>query len=413
MKPRIIFLVLILLVLFACSNKSTAPKQNDLLSINNDSEQLSGRIIHKNEGIDLHSIDGKEIVKSRDYTFTLIGELQPPITKAGIDLRATHIFINGNYAYVTYNKEGDTFAGGIDMIDITFPDMPYVVSEGLSDFIDISSVTADYETNKIYLGVAINPDLYSGVTTPAALLEIPIYSWSMTNVTHVTDLPSWCTNGVIGAQGYVFATTGNAFGNGEVGGLFALSTNQSNYMEIIDSDRFNNAQYLDIEGIRVAALEGGANAKLHLYNIGDDDTDSEPQINLGSIEPVDGKNTVKIKNGIAYVALGENGMKAYDVYNVSDTPVYSLSKPTVPQGGNSSDYITNAVSADNDFVYLANGAGGLYVAQIPNNPNDGLTILGTMDFGSSANYVQASDNLIFVASGTGGIKIIQRCPRKK
>ncbi len=413
MKTKILFLLAIMLLLFACSNKATSPKANDLLSVNNDSDQLSGRIIHKNQVIDLHSIDGKRVVNSRDYTFTLIGELQPPTTDAGVDLRATHIFINGNYAYVSYNKEGDVFAGGIDMINITFPDMPYVVSEGLSDFIDISSVTADYQTNKIYLGAAINPDLYPQVNTPAAILEIPIYSWSMTNVTNVTDLPSWCTNSIIGAQGYVFATTGNAFGNGEVGGVFALSTDPANYMQIIDSDRFNNAQYLDVEGIRVAAIEGGANAKLHLYNIGDDDTDSEPQINLGSIEPVDGKSTVKIKNGIAYVALGENGMKAFDAYNVSDTPIYSLPKPTVPQGGVSTDYITNAVSADNDFVYLANGAGGLYVAQIPDNNNDNLTILGTMEFGSSANYVQACENLIFVASGTGGIKIIQRCPRKK
>ena len=412
MKTKLFLLLTVLVILFGCSNKSTSPSAKDLISINNNSNDLSGRIIHKNQPIDLHSIDGKNIVRTRDYTFTLIGELEPPTTPAGVELRATHIFISGNYAYVSYNKEGDVFAGGVDMINITFPQMPYVVSEGLSDRMDISSVTVDYETDNIYLGAAIDPDLYSGITSPAALLEIPLYGWTMTNVAHVTDLPSWCTTGVVGAQGYVFATTGNAFGNGEVGGVFALSTDESNYMGVVDSDRFNNAEYLDIEGIRVAAIEGGANAKLHLYNIGDDDTDSEPQIDLGSIEPYDGKSTVKIKNGIAYVALGENGMKAFDAYNVSNTPIYSLPKPVVPEGGNSSDYITNAVSADDNFVYLANGAGGLYVATIPDNPSDGLNIIGTMSFDSSANYVQSDNNLIFVASGTGGIKIIQRCPRK-
>ena len=157
MKKNFIILVAVSLLVFGCTNKSTAPKANDLLSINSNSDQLSGRIIHKNQDVVLHSIDGKHVVKSRDYRFTLIGELASPISQAGIELRATHIFINGNYVYVSYNKEGDVFAGGIGMINITFPNMPYVVSEGLSDYIDISSVTADYETNKIISELLLIP----------------------------------------------------------------------------------------------------------------------------------------------------------------------------------------------------------------------------------------------------------------
>jgi hypothetical protein len=78
----------------------------------------------------------------------------------------------------------------------------------------------------------------------------------------------------------------------------------------------------------------------------------------------------------------------------------------VPNGGNAWDYVTNGVSISNNWVYIANGAGGLDIAKL-NTTTGQLTWIGNINLGSSANFVEASSNYVFVATGLGGLKILK------
>lgn len=58
------------------------------------------------------------------------------------------------------------------------------------------------------------------------------------------------------------------------------------------------------------------------------------------------------------------------------------------------------------MLLIGNGGAGIYVgAMIPEN-DDKVSILGSMDFHASVNFVESKGNYIFVAAGTGGLKIL-------
>jgi len=67
------------------------------------------------------------------------------------------------------------------------------------------------------------------------------------------------------------------------------------------------------------------------------------------------------------------------------------------------DNVTNAVSINDGYAFLANGALGLNVYQ----PGTQYSLLGSVGIAGSSNYVKSSGNYIYVASGTGGLKIIK------
>jgi hypothetical protein len=106
------------------------------------------------------------------------------------------------------------------------------------------------------------------------------------------------------------------------------------------------------------------------------------------------------------VALGEGGLKCYDITSDKPELMSALPRPSVPEGKEPWDYVTNGVSVfNNKRVYIANGAGGLDIAKIDNNGE--LKRTGNIDLGASANFVEANTNYIFVATGTGGLEILK------
>ena len=99
-------------------------------------------------------------------------------------------------------------------------------------------------------------------------------------------------------------------------------------------------------------------------------------------------------------------MKCYDISTSTPSLVSSLPKPSVPEGGDAWDYVTNGVSVSpNGWVYIANGAGGLDVAKLDSNGQ--LTWMGNVSLGASVNYVEANGNYVFAARGVLGLKILK------
>ena len=101
----------------------------------------------------------------------------------------------------------------------------------------------------------------------------------------------------------------------------------------------------------------------------------------------------KCHYNFALAALGEDGLKCFNLDLSAKVPSSSLPGPIIPDGGNEWDYVTNGVSiSKGGWIYIANGAGGLDIAKLDRDGN--LKWLGNINLGSSANFVEASDNYL-------------------
>ena len=181
--------------------------------------------------------------------------------------------------------------------------------------------------------------------------------------------------------------------SGTGGGLTVLD----NQMKEVSFLNLENARSVDINKDYEIAL--GGNPGL-LYNPGFWDNE------IGGAMDPGAKSIVRLYNKFALVALGEEGLKCYDISASTPSLVSSLPRPAVPEGGDAWDYVTNGVSVSpNGWVYIANGTGGLDIAKIDDNGQ--LTWMGNVSLGASVNFVEANGDFVFVARGVLGLKILK------
>jgi len=136
--------------------------------------------------------------------------------------------------------------------------------------------------------------------------------------------------------------------SGTGGGLTILD----NQMKEVSFMNIENARSVDVNKDFEIALGGNPG---HLYNPGIWDKE------IGGANDPEAKSILRLYNKFALVALGEEGLKCYDVSSdIPSTVISALPRPAVPEGEALNDYVTNGVSvSDNGWVYIANGAGGL------------------------------------------------------
>ncbi len=397
-------MVTIVFLIGCSSDTSTEVEQPGRIPINNNAASLAERISHPGNLIYLNHLVDKD--GNPTPSFVLVGEVEAPETSEGIAVRATSVAIHGTKAYVSYNREGEVYAGAIEVIDISNPSAPTVISQAIFDNDDLVAVAIN--PNGSQLLAAGSASIYTSEYEYPAMLEfMSLSDGSLTANPTRYDLPSWVGNSLYWTDQWLAVTSGNADGSGQAGGLGLLSLEEETFLETSVWHGFNNAQYVIGQDTRLVVLKGGTSGELRFYDAANKSLDLTTVVDVGPILPADGKNTMAIRDGLVYAALGQAGMVAYDLANPTEA-VYTIARPDADPGANPEDYITNGVAVDNEYVYLANGAGGLYVAARPTNKSDELEVLGTWDFHSSANFVTSNDELVFVASGSGGLKILQK-----
>ncbi len=331
------------------------------------------------------------------YRFNQIAQVTPPSVN-GLELRATHVTSQGNKVLVSYAREGDVFAGGFDVFNVSNPSAPSLETRVISDSVDVYS--AVLSGNTVYLAGAVNPDKL-GLETPSAMLELQL-SNNSTLTGKITSLPGYAGTGIVKANNTLYYTAGNAacatLGKRQ-GGSGSLTLDGISLF----SKSHCNAQSISVDDDTVVSLEAGINGKLHIFN--SKNLSASKTIDIGAVTPEDGRNTVFQEDQISFIAMGKGGIKAFNTKDGNSTPLYSLE----PENNTDPDLLANGVAFANDLVYIAHGSGGLRVARLPDDGGK-LDLLGKLALTNtaSANYVAIANELIFIAGGRGGLTIAKR-----
>lgn len=352
--------------------------------LSSDVKTLSQRIDFANSGVlDLKSTTGKTTTAG-DFPLVLVAEVAPPVYN-GKTLRATHIAVEGNYAYVSYNTEGETYLGAIEVLNITNPNAPQLVMQAILPDTDVSSVR--YDNGKLYIAGAKN--IYaSGASTPAFVGSMTLSGGMLTNVLQQTVLAGKMATDVTSSSSKYYAVSGAT-------GVLAQLSKTSQQVEV--SIPLSDLRALGYNNNKVVVLSGTQGVKIYDAN----------GLNLitsftTSSDVAEAKRTIDFIDGKLLVSEGYNGV---GVYNLSTgAKLQKLAVPTQVPNTNPADIVSNAVSVNSGRVFVANGGAGIYVYTPDNND---LKLMGSLDLKGSSNFVMSKGEYIFVATGAGGLKIIK------
>ena len=133
----------------SCSDETTVfSDPSEDVSIENNEAILQQSILFDDAGV--LDIAGEDVITGKtskgpedqagDYPLTLVARVDPPSYSGGENLTASHVHVDGNYAYVSYNTVEDGYAGAIDIVDVNDPHNPEVTSRLYYTNADINSI---------------------------------------------------------------------------------------------------------------------------------------------------------------------------------------------------------------------------------------------------------------------------------
>ncbi len=402
MKNKISLSFLALLIISAsCSSPDLSDIENlQQPNVILDNSDLSSRLKNDNLGVigikeapseAPGGVSGKGIFKKNstdiasNIPLTLVAEVIAPVYQ-GTTLKATHVAINGNYAYVSYNVEGSKYLGAVDVINISNPTTPKIELQTILPNTDVSSIS--YYNNSLFIAGATNSNEIDE-SNPAVLIKMELQNGLATENINLIDMPSYVATDVIANANGIFGVSG-VDGN--------LSKYDLNTNALVKSVQLNDLRALGQHNNKIVALSGTEG--VYIY---DANSLNEVKNITTSKDIAESKRTIDFYNDNILVAEGKKGLKVYNINNGNNSATIDL--PTVT-GVNQNEVVTNAVTVTNSHIFMANGAGGLAVHDLQNGISNILKT-GTLEIDGSSNYVKSSNGYIFVASGNGGLKIIK------
>ncbi len=331
-------------------------------------ETKNNRVTLKNQrvplvpGFGMKSQPGDPVIM---YEFTLVAEVDAP-TIDGQIVQATHVEIFGNRAFVSYNMRGSQNLGAIDIIDITNPESPFIIS------------TIEFD-NKDINTIGRNNDLiwFAGQYAEGAFIG----SYDQINdIMNINDLPSFSAMSMDIKDNMIYVVSG------DTGGLTVIDeTGEDTFTSFSDA----RSVVADDE-VYVLTSSG-------IFTLNGFDTGIDPNyLQNGS------KADLDVSDYYLFAALNRGGVYIYDKSDLS--VLQTLDRPLNQEGSNDEDFVTNSVSF-NGLLFIADGGAGIRVAGESENT---FVEYGYFDFGGplSSNFVKSKNEFVFVASGLGGLKIL-------
>ncbi len=372
-------------LLSACQDN----EEPESILIRTDSETLSERISLTGTGvvslIDPNAPAGRIQESSSELPLILVSQVPGPEYQ-GQRLRATHVDIDGDFAYVGYNLEGDRYLGAVEIFDISDAYKPRIVSQAIFTDAEVSSL--QYSSGTLYLAMAVDVDGAQGVSSPANLATVAVSGGNFSSGFRFTSIPGHVATDVARTQNSTAITSGS---NGILG-LIDNSGNLSNQLELQDlrSVAFGNN--------RLAVLSGTNGATI----LNPDNLSTTASIPLAPATP-ESKRTIAIHDNRVYIAEGADGAGIYRLDNGAE--LAKLPIPINPADTDPGDVVTNAVSVDNSLLFMANGAAGVSISDV--STIEDIKSFGILDLDGSSNFVRNEENFVFVATGTGGLQILK------
>lgn len=375
----------------SCTHDDDRPSNGGIV-LNSDSQNLTTRVKYDNAGV----LSMREEGGSSDRTdqtagslpLVLVAEVAPP-SYNGATLKATHVAINGNYAYVSYNIEGEAYGGAIDVINISNPNTPQLVVQAILPNTDVSSVK--YDNGVLYVAGARSTAAFPTAGTAAFSGIMPLNNGLLTTTLNQVSLTGNTGTSVTSSTSKYYAVSGDN------GSLYQLNKTSNAVEMTIPLADLRAVGYNDNKIVVLSGTQGvkvyNANGLTQLLSF------STSQDVAAAKRTVDFIGTTSL-----LVSEGYNGL---GVYNISTgLKTQTIPVPTNVSGVTANDITTNAVSVNNDKVFVANGGAGMYIYK---NTNSVLSFLGSISLSgnSSCNYLTSSGDYIFAAMGNGGLKIVK------
>jgi len=398
-RNPILLICLSTLILFGCATADISKKNVEVVI---QSDNLTARLSQANNGV--IKLDSASAVQKApqvagststattssvvsDMPLALTAEISAP-TYNGLTLRATHVAVQGTLAYVSYNYEGDKYLGAIDVIDITDPNKPKLVQSAIFPDTDISSLC--YADGYLYLVGA--KDSYSdNGTGPAVLMKMKLNSGNLSDDIQLTGMTGYVGTDVKTADNYVYAVSGS---NGVVGAY----TSSDNKLQA--SLALSDLRAVGVNNGQIIAFQNGA------INVLNPTTLTKISGFSTSTDVDQAKRTIDFYSNSVLASEGAHGVGVYNLSTgakINTIPVATVTDPTI----NASEVVSNAVSINNEHIFVANGAAGVTVHKIVSSKIDNLVDFGNLVLAGSANFVISSNGYVFVADGSGGLKILQ------
>lgn len=411
---------MIALLHLSCSD-SVGPgdQANDRISITNNASTLAARVTYYDDSIPIDSvgvgypsapgprpsaaISRSSAARQASFNLNLKAEVAPP-SIGGQTLQATSVSIVGNLAVVSYNMVGNPYLGGVDVIDITNKNQPVLRSQALFQNTDVSAVTTS--ATNVYLAEATGD---TGFTSPAVFEVVQLVGNQLVLTgNRRVGLNSFAGTSVA-AGTRVYATSGDG------GSLFMINPVT---FAVTSSIALHDARWVAVGGGKVAVVQGTPGT-LSVYN--------ESNMSVVGSWAFAGANVAQAKShaqlvgGKAFIAAGDSGVQVLSA--ATGLKVGAVPRPNPDSLGLSpAVVVTNAVTIDQDLMFISNGEAGVYLAQgsqafsaTGSETQQTITMRGKLRFGNlqSVNHVAytaggpGNPGLLIVAAGLGGLKIVQ------
>lgn len=322
-----------------------------------------------------------------DYPLTLVAQIAPPSFENGENLTATHVALNGDYGYVSYNTVGQDYVGAVDVIDISDPNNPRVTSRVYFTNADLNSIA--YDAGYVYAAGGVDSEKSVTATANSVVVKIAV-SGGRLNTSDIT----------FGFQEGFNATDVSIMNNNVI-----ATSGQDGFVVIYDKNDMSILNEASFADLRSVAYNGNEIAVLDAaqgVSFLDQSLNVTRTIGIESDFGIDAKRTLDFSNDNIVVAEGSKGAGIYNAN--SGSFVEYLPILTSPENAEQGDIVTNGVAVNENVLLMANGAGGLSLNE---NTTDNTQGVGVIELTGSINYVASKGDYIFAASGKSGFQIIK------
>ena len=397
MKKVTLGAILALIFVVSCSDRTTVYKDQlqDDISLEESAAKLEGSISFDNAGVldifEEQALSGKSskaAEQAGDYPLTLVAQISAPTYAGGENLGATHIDIDGDYAYVSYNTVAGGYAGAIDIINVSDPNNPTVTGRLYYSNADINSIA--YDNGHVYAagGFDSEKSTLSDFNSFVAKIQVSGGSFNLDAAIEYGFQEGFNATDVKILGDKVLVTSG---GDGFLTAYDKIS------LVTLDDIPFTDLRSVAIQGDVIAVLDASSGVKLLNSTFG-----ITKEINISSDFGNFSKRTLDYVNDLILVSEGSNGVGVYDAN--SGSLLEYLPILINPDGVAEQDVVTNAVASNEGIILMANGGAGLCLSEDQGNDPD---MVGIIELTGSINYVASKGDYIFAASGKQGVQVIK------